>query len=181
MEMPGTVAEFGRVDAGARQLEAAARLHFEADNELAAGTLAAAAAWLFQALADIRDRGMRLKDLSEALAVSERLYIDALQSGQWLLQHSGLSPQRWTRFETELLVVAATLNAEKLAVPLGPAPRVFKLWYFAKNAAAFQHQAQDIQALVVAAFPGLGDLPDEEQQLAGRKALEAEERRVRSA
>lgn len=179
MELPATAVEFSRVDAGSRQLEAAVRLHFEADNELASGTLAAAAAWLFQALADIRDRGMRLKDLSEALAVSERLYIDALQSGQWFLQYSSVSRQRWTRFETELLIVAATLNAERLAVPLGPAPRIFKLWYFAKNAAAFKHQAQDIQALVVAAFPGLGNLPDEEQRRAGRSVLEAEDRRVR--
>lgn len=174
MELPGTRFELSRVDAGARQLEAAARLHFEVDNELAARTLAAAAAWLFQALADIRDRGMRLKDLSETLAISDRTYIDALQGAQWLVQYPSVSSQSWTRFETELLIIAATLNAEKLVVPLGRAPRIFKLWYFAKHAAAFKHQARDAQALVVAAFPGLGDLTDDEQRLAGRKALEAE-------
>jgi hypothetical protein len=176
-----TQLELSRVDVGVRQLEAAASLHFRMENETATRTLAAASAWLFQGLADTRHRGMRLSNLAQSLAISEGAYIDALQSALWLLQYSHNSPLRlsWQVAETELLIVAAILNAEELCIPLGPGPRIFKLWYFARHPGALERQTPETKNSVAEAFSALTHLPEREQRMAGGKLLE--KRRQESA
>lgn len=172
--------EIDRIDAGTSQLDTAIRLHFEMVSEVAARTLAAAAALFFQGLVDIKYRRMRVHHVASTLNVRDEVYIDALQNAQWLLQYPRERPahQGWFQAETELLIMAAILNIEELCVHSSSPQLVFKLWYFAKLPTTLGRQAHDTQAAVAAAFSQLHELSDAQQRMAGRHRIELEDQQT---
>lgn len=175
--------EISQIDAGSTQLDMAIRLHFQVVSEVAARTLAAAAAVFFQGLVDIKYRRMRLQHISKTLDVRDEIYIDALQNAQWLLHYprERLAYQSWLLSETELLLMAAILNIEELTVSLSTPQLVFKLWYFAKQPATLSGRLPATQAAVAAAFPQLHELSEPQQRLAGIHRIEMEERQTGSS
>jgi hypothetical protein len=167
-----------RIQAGQRQLNAAIRLHFEANDPVVVITLAAAASAAFADLAERRgtNRSWKLR-AQEVLGFNTQACLDALGKARRFLKLDDRDDRdvlEWSFQETEALILATAAYAEALDC-WSLSECIYWLWYCAK------YMNSDQLAVPLGAaelFPGIVQLSDDEQRARGAEVLRRESARL---
>lgn len=168
--------EVDKMLAAHRQLNVAIRLHFEGDDPLAVVTLAGAAATVFTDLVEHRCPERSWDRRAQAvMSLAPKEYFAIFRQAPNFLKHADQDPDgvlRWSREETEGMIMAAVMNAGELDL-LSLAASVFQYWYIAKHRAIFT-PGFDPSVKAVQLFPGMDKMCGAEQRALGAQHLREE-------
>lgn len=162
-----------KFEAATRHLNAAIRFLFEGEDSLVVHSLAASAANVFSDLVENRDSHKSWRHLmreDHGLSLAELRHV--LHRSWNFFKHAERDPNETLDFnadETEHLIFHATVECGEYGVT-STEMQLFQLWFLASGRLQLA-EADDLHAVTDQLFPGLAEMPREQQFQEGAKAL----------